>query len=74
QKPNCNTLKFYGPAYKVRDILKLLPAEFNFLIANAADFIYREDINKAVYGEFNPKDNDLFKEFLKYSSAFADLK
>ena len=40
QKLDYNTLKFYRLAYKVRDILKLPLAEFNFLIANVADFIY----------------------------------
>ncbi|XTI90736.1 hypothetical protein V2W45_1245197, partial [Cenococcum geophilum] len=41
RKLDCDTLKFYGLAYKVRDILKLPPVEFNFLIANVADFIHR---------------------------------
>ncbi|XTI91500.1 hypothetical protein V2W45_1248303, partial [Cenococcum geophilum] len=41
RKLNCNTLKFCGLAYKVKNVLKLLLAEFNFLIANIADFIHR---------------------------------
>jgi len=83
RKLDYDALKFYRLAYKIRDILKLPPVEFNFFVVNVVDFIYRqkllqylyrEDINKAVYSEFNPKDNNLFKEFLKYSSASTDLK
>lgn len=41
RKLDCDALKFCGLAYKVRDILELPPAEFDFLVANAADFIHR---------------------------------
>ncbi len=37
-------------------------------------YLYRKDINKAVYGEFNPKNNDLFKEFLKCLSTSTNPK
>lgn len=80
---DCNALKLCGLAYKIRDIIELPATEFDFLLANVADFIhrqelthylYREDINKAVYGEFNPEDDKIFKEFLKCLSASAGRK
>ena len=83
QKLDYNALKFYRLAYKIKNIFKLPPAEFNFFIANVTNFIYyqklsqylyREDINKAVHSEFNPKNNNLFKKFLKYLFASANLK
>jgi len=40
RKLDCDALKFYRLAYKVRDILKLPLVEFDFLIVNVVDFIY----------------------------------
>ncbi|XTI95866.1 hypothetical protein V2W45_1254994, partial [Cenococcum geophilum] len=41
RKLDCNALKFYRLSYKIRDVLELLLIEFDFLVANVADFIHR---------------------------------
>ena len=74
----CNALKFCGLAYKLKDVLELPATYFDFLIANAGNFVhrhellqhlYRDDIDKAVNSKFDPEDDAIFKEFLKCSSA-----
>jgi hypothetical protein len=40
QRLDCNALKFCGLSYKIKDMLELLSAEFNCLIAKVEDFIY----------------------------------
>ena len=70
-----NALKFCGLSYKIKDILELPGARFDFLIDKVASYVqihslsqylYRDDINKAVFfGDFNPDDDELFKDFLK---------
>jgi len=74
----CNALKFCGLTYKIKEILELPAAQFDFLVANAGDFVhrhelsrhlYRDDIDKAVHGKYDPEDDVIFKEFLKCSSV-----
>lgn len=81
RKLDCNVLKFCGLAYKIKDVLELPTAQFAFLVENVADFVqrrhlsqylYRDDIDKAVNSKLDPEDDDLFKEFLK--SSFADSR
>lgn len=76
----CNALKFCGLTYKLKDILELPPAQFDFLVAKAEDFVhrqglaqhlYRDDIDKVVYGKFDPEDDVNFKEFLKCSAPHS---
>jgi hypothetical protein len=76
RKLECNALKFCGLAYKVRDILDLPGPEFDFLIEHIDDFVrsrglvqylYRDDIDKAVNNKLDPKDEELFRIFLKCS-------
>lgn len=83
RKLDCSALKVCGLSYTVREVLELPFAQFDFLIENVTDFIhcqqltqhlYREDINKALNSEFDPEDDDIFKEFLKCLSTSADLK
>ncbi|KAF1995660.1 hypothetical protein P154DRAFT_526169 [Amniculicola lignicola CBS 123094] len=79
RKLDCNALKFCGLSYKIKDIIELPTAKFNFLVENVADFVhrrtlaqylYRDDIDKAVYTKLDPEDDNLFKEFMKCSSSF----
>jgi hypothetical protein len=35
-------------------------------------YLYRDDIDKAVYNKFDPEDEDLFKEFLEEFVSFSD--
>jgi hypothetical protein len=74
-----NALKFCGLCYKIKDIIELPAARFDFLVENVNNFLqlhglsrylYRDDINKAVFGDFDPEDDELFKEFLKCLSLF----
>jgi hypothetical protein len=78
-----NALKFCGLSYKIKELLELPAVQFEFLVANIADFVhhhklsqylYRDDIDKAVQGKVDPEDEELFKEFLKCSSASIDPK
>ncbi|KAF2175342.1 hypothetical protein K469DRAFT_743379 [Zopfia rhizophila CBS 207.26] len=71
-----NALTFCGLLYTVRELLELPAIQFDFLVENLPDFVrrqrisrhlYRDDINKAVYGKFAPEDGNLFKEYLKGS-------
>jgi hypothetical protein len=75
RKLEFNALKFCGLSYKIKDIIELPTARFDFLVEKVATFIqlhdiskylYRDDINKAIlFSEFDPEDEGLFKEFLK---------
>lgn len=74
RKLECNAVKFCGLTYKIKDLLELPAAQFDFLVANVGDFVlrhklsqhlYRDDIDKAVHGKFDPEDDVIFKEFLK---------
>jgi hypothetical protein len=78
RKLGCNALKFCGLTYKIKDLLELPAVQFDFLVANVGDFVqrhelsqhlYRDDIDKAVHGKFDPEDDVIFKEFLKCSST-----
>ena len=78
QKLDCNSLKLCGLSFTVKEIIELPGAQFDILIANVADFIrrqkllqhlYREDVSLIVHGEFDPEDDELFKEFQKCSST-----
>lgn len=53
--------------------------QFDFLVENVSAYVesrklsqhlYSDDIDKAVYAKFDAEDEDLFKDFLKSSSAF----
>lgn len=70
----CNTLKFCGLTYKIKDVLNLPKSHFDYLVSKAEDFVlrhelsqylYRDEIDKAVYTKVNPEDDTVFKEFLK---------
>jgi len=74
----CNALKLCGLTYTIKEILELPAPQFDFLLANAANFVrlkklaqylYRDDIDKFIFGKFDPEDEDLFKEFLKCLSS-----
>lgn len=74
----CNDLKFCGLTYKLKDVLELPATHFEFLVTRVGDFmhrhdlsqhLYRDEIDKAVNNKFDPEDEDIFKEFLKSSSA-----
>jgi hypothetical protein len=74
RKLDCNALKFCGLAYKIRDLLELSDMQFDFLMEYAPQFVhnrelvqylYRNDINKAVDHEMVAEDEKLFREFLK---------
>jgi hypothetical protein len=83
RKLDCDSLKLCGLSYKKREILELPPAEFDFLVTKVPDFIhdqqlsqhlYREDINKAVNGEFDPEVDYLLEAFLQCSSSLPNAK
>jgi hypothetical protein len=70
---DCSSLKLCGLSYTVREILELPSEIFEFLVENVASFIEssqlslhlcRDDINKVVLGDFDPEDEELFKNFL----------
>jgi hypothetical protein len=78
RKLECNALKLCGLTYKIKEILELPAPQFDFLLANVTDFVhhnqlaqylYRGDIDKFIFGKFDPEDDDLFKEFLKCLSS-----
>jgi hypothetical protein len=80
---DCNSLKLCGLSYTLREVLELPREEFNFLVENVADFIrrqtllpflYRDDVNKAFQGQFDPEDDELFKELQKGSFTSAGPK
>lgn len=77
----CNALKLCGLTYKLKDVYELPQAQFDFLVTNVGDFVhrhqlsqylYRDDIDKAVNGKFDPEDDLIFKEFLKCLSTLTD--
>lgn len=77
RKLECNALKFCGLTYKIKDLLELPAAQFEFLVVNVGHFVqrqelsqhlYRDDIDKVVHSKFDPEDDAIFKEFLKCSS------
>ncbi len=81
RKLECNALKFCGLAYTIKELLELPQAHFDFLVASVVDFVhhyklsqylYRDDIDKAVIGKFEAEDEDSMKEFLKCLSASPD--
>jgi hypothetical protein len=83
RKLDCNSLKLCGLSYTVKEVLELPNEQFDFLVENVVDFIHRQtllqhlyckDVNKVLQAEFNPEDDDLFKEFQKCSSALLGLK
>jgi hypothetical protein len=83
RKLDCNSLKLCGLSYTVKEVLELPNEQFDFLVENVADFIrrqtllrhlYRKDVNKVLQAEFDPEDDDLFKEFQKCSSALPGPK
>jgi len=74
RKLECNALKFCGLTYKIKEVLELPAAQFDSLVANVGAFVrrhdlsqylYRDDIDKAVHSKFDPEDEVIFKEFLK---------
>lgn len=76
RKLDCDALKFCGLTYKIREVLELSAAQFEFLVENIGDYVcrhklsehlYRDDVDKAVHGKFDPEDDVIFKEFLKCS-------
>lgn len=78
RKLDCNSLKLCGLSFTVKEIIELPGTEFDFLIGNVADFIrrqkllqylYREDVSIIVHGDFDPEDDESFKEFQKCLSA-----
>jgi len=83
RKLDCNSLKLCGLSYTVKEVLDLPDEVFDFLVENVADFIrrqtlrqflYREDVNKVFQGQFDPEDDELFKELQKCSSTSAGPK
>lgn len=69
-----NGLKFCGLCYKIKEIIEMPATRFNFVVENVTSYVkvhglsqylYREDINKVVFGEFDPEDDEIFQEFLK---------
>jgi hypothetical protein len=82
RKLPCNAFTFCGLSYTIREVLELPPAQFDFLIANVEGFInrqnlldllYREDITKAINSDFDPDNDNLFKEFLKCRFASGGI-
>ncbi|KAF2788648.1 hypothetical protein K505DRAFT_328792 [Melanomma pulvis-pyrius CBS 109.77] len=80
RKLDCNTLKFCGLSYKVKDIIELPQTQFDFLIENVSNFVhrrklggtlYRDDIDKMVFKKVYPEDEELHRGFLK---AHIDLR
>ncbi|EER45628.1 conserved hypothetical protein [Histoplasma capsulatum H143] len=74
RKLKCDALVFCALAYKVRDIYDMSSAHFDYRIANVADFVHRyslfnylygDDVDRILNGNFEPEDDKLFKEFLK---------
>lgn len=74
----CNTVKLIGLSYKIKDVLELPASQFDFLVEHVSEFVerwklsqylYRDDIDKAINSKFDPEDDVLFKEFIKCSSA-----
>ncbi|KFZ15462.1 hypothetical protein V501_02713 [Pseudogymnoascus sp. VKM F-4519 (FW-2642)] len=74
RKLDCDALKFCGLTYKIREVLELSAAQFDFLVENIGDYVrrhklsehlYRDDVDKAVHGKFDPEDDVIFKGFLK---------
>ncbi|PVH67565.1 hypothetical protein DL98DRAFT_443283 [Cadophora sp. DSE1049] len=83
RKLDCNALKFCGLTYKIKDLLELPAAQFEFLVVNVGHFVqrqelsqhlYRDDIDKVVHGKFDPEDDAIFKEFLKCSSYTCSIR
>ena len=78
RKLDCNALKLCGLTYTIKEFLELPAPQFDFLLANATSFVqrnklaqylYRDDIDKFIFGKFDPEDDDLFREFLKCLSS-----
>ena len=74
QSLQCNALKFCGLAYKIKDIMEMSDAEFDFLITHVEEYIcrsdleqyiYRDDVDKAVYSKIHPQNEAIYKSFLK---------
>ena len=79
RKLDWSALKFLGLSYKIKNLVELPAVQFDFLVENVSAYVesrklsqhlYRDDIDKAVYAKFDAEDEDLFKDFLKSSSAF----
>ncbi|KAL4755869.1 uncharacterized protein BDW70DRAFT_33765 [Aspergillus foveolatus] len=73
QELDCSSLKLCGLSYTVREITELASEAFEFLVKNIANFVEsrqlslhlcRDDINKAVLGDFDPDDEELFASFV----------
>lgn len=82
RKLKCNALKFCGLCYKTKDIIEMSDAEFDLLLEKIEDFVaekrlgqymYRDDVDKAVNSKIYPKDDASLKNFLKGSSETPNL-
>jgi hypothetical protein len=71
---DCNALTFCGLSYKIKDIIELPQAQFEFLIKNVSEFVqrrriggtlYRDEVNNMASTTLNAEDEDLYRDFLK---------
>lgn len=82
RKLKCNALKFCGLCYKTKEIIEMSDADFDFLLEKVEGFvaekqlgqyIYRDDVDKAVNCKIHPRDDALLKDFLKGSTEPSNL-
>jgi hypothetical protein len=83
RKLPCDALKFCGLSYTIKEVLELPTAQFDFLIANVADFInrqnlshylYRADINNVIINsDFDTNHKDLFEAFVNCRFASGGI-
>ncbi|EER41757.1 conserved hypothetical protein [Histoplasma capsulatum H143] len=71
---DCSSLIFLGLSYNVKTLYEMRTSQFDFLINNIGDFIrrhklndylYRNDIDRVVNGQFDAEDDNSLKEFQK---------
>ena len=87
RKLECDTLKFCGLSYTIKEIHELPLAQFDFLVANISDYVqrhklsehlYRDDVDRGIQAKFfdpeEEEEEEALKEFLKSPSAYIDLK
>jgi hypothetical protein len=76
-----DVLIFWGMSFKVKEIYEMSFAQFNFFVANLANFVqrkkisdmlYRDDIDRAVHNKFEPENIDTFMAFLKSMPLSGD--
>ncbi|OAG04877.1 uncharacterized protein CC84DRAFT_1206435 [Paraphaeosphaeria sporulosa] len=78
RKLDCNALKFCGLAYKVNEVCLLSELHFDLLLEKVTEFVctrglieylYRDDISKAVTTQLNLADEERDREYQKFLIA-----